>query len=79
MYAMSTLLEATDVRGKRYQISGATMNCGPLGPWPAVLYVQHFMRWNFNGQIGYGVQTDGITRAYATRHRDALQTGTGQA
>jgi hypothetical protein len=55
------------------------MNCGPLGPWPAVLYVQHFMRWNCNGQIGYGVQTDGITRAYATRHRDALQSGTGQA
>ena len=77
MYAMSTLLEAVDVRGKRYQISGATMNAGPLGPWPAVLYVQHFMRWNCNGEIGYGVQTDGITRAYATRHRDALSTGTG--
>ena len=72
MYAMSTLLEAVDVRGRRFQITGATMNAGPLGPWPAVLYVQHFMRWNCNGEIGYGVQTDGITRAYATRNRDAL-------
>jgi hypothetical protein len=77
MYAMSTLLEAVDVRGPRYQISGATMNAGPLGPRPAVLYVQHFMRWNCDGKIGYGVQTDGITRAYATRHRDALGTRIG--
>lgn len=77
MYAMSTLLEVVDVRGKRYEISGATLNAGPLGPWPAVLYVQHFMRWNCAGKIGYGVQTDGITRAYATRHRDKLRTGTG--
>lgn len=77
MYAMSTILEVVDVRGKRYEITGSTMNAGPLGPWPAVIYVQHFMRWNCDGQIGYGVQTDGITRAYATRHRDKLKTGTG--
>lgn len=77
MYAMSTLLEAVDVRGKRYEISGATINAGPLGPWPAVIYVQHFMRWNCNGEIGYGMQADAITRAYATRHRDALATGRG--
>ena len=55
------------------------MNAGPLGPWPEVLYVQHFMRWNYNGKIGYGVQTDGITRAYASRHRDALQAGGGKS
>ncbi len=79
MYAMSTILEVVDVRGHRYEITGATMNAGPLGPWPAVLYVQHFMRWNYNGKIGYGVQTDGITRAYASRHRDALQAGGGKS
>jgi hypothetical protein len=77
MYAMSSVIEVVDVRGQRYEITGSTLNAGPLGPWPAVIYVQHFMRWNCAGKIGYGVQTDGVTRAYATRYRDLLATGTG--
>ena len=31
------------------------------------------MRWNLDGRIGYGVQQDVMSRAYLTRHRDAMR------
>lgn len=72
IYPMSSLIEAIDVRGKRYAFTGATINASPWAPYPSIVYVQCFMRWNMAGRIGFGVQQDVLSRAYLTRHRDAL-------
>ena len=71
-YPMSSEIEVVDVRGKRFRFTGATINAGPWGPYPSVLYLQCFMRWNMDGLIGYGVQQDVLSRAYMSRNRDAL-------
>jgi hypothetical protein len=70
---MSTVLKVTDIRGKSFELTGAAINGAPWAPYPSVLYTQCLMRWNYAGTIGYGVQQDVISRAYATRHRDALR------
>ena len=73
LYPMSTVLQATDTRGKTFKLTAAAMNCAPWAPYPSVLYVQALMRWNHEGAIGYGVQQDVVSRAYATRHRDVIR------
>ena len=75
MYPMSTVLKATDIRGKSFEMTGAAMNAAPWAPYPSVMYTQCLMRWNHQGVIGYGVQQDVMSRAYLTRHRDALKLG----
>ncbi len=72
---MSTILTATDTRGKRFTLTGAAMNGSPWAPYPSLVYVQTLMRWNCDGRIGHGVQQDVMSRAYITRHRDALRHG----
>ncbi|MCA8977474.1 MAG: hypothetical protein KDC98_22315, partial [Planctomycetes bacterium] len=70
---MSTVLKATDVRGKTFAMTAAAINGSPWAPYPSLVYVQNLMRWNLDGEIGYGVQQDVMSRAYLTRHRDALR------
>ncbi len=70
---LSTVVSVTDVRGKRYTMTGAAMNGAPWAPYPSLVYTQCLMRWNLDGRIGYGVQQDVMSRAYLTRHRDAMR------
>ena len=42
-------------------------------PYPSNTYLQSYFRANHNGQIGYGVQQLGLSRAYLTRNRDAMR------
>lgn len=69
---MSNLLRVEDKLGRRYELSGAAINGCVWAPFPSMVYTQSFMRWNHAGRIGYGIQQDVISRAYLTRHRDAL-------
>jgi hypothetical protein len=70
---MSTLVRATDRRGKVFEMTGAAINAAPWAPYPSVVYAQCLMRWNCGGEIGYGVQQDVMSRAYLTRHRDRMR------
>ncbi len=70
---MSTWLKATDVRGKTFAMTAAAVNGAPWAPYPSLVYVQNLMRWNLDGEIGYGVQQDVMARTYLTRNRDALR------
>lgn len=69
---MSTLLRATDRRGKTFELTGAAINGSPWAPYPSLVYAQSLMRWNCAGEIGYGVQQDVASRTYLTRNRDAM-------
>jgi hypothetical protein len=69
---MSNLLRVEDKLGRTYELSAAAINGSVWAPFPSMVYSQSFMRWNCQGRIGYGVQQDVISRAYLTRHRDAL-------
>jgi hypothetical protein len=71
---MSNRLRVTDVRGRSFDLTAAAINGSVWAPFPSMVYAQSFMRWNHNGTIGYGVQQDVISRAYLTRHRDAMRT-----
>ena len=73
LYPMSTWMRATDTRGKVFDLTAAAINCSPWAPYPSVVYTQALMRWNCKGRIGYGVQQDVLSRAYLTRHRDAIK------
>lgn len=72
MFPMSTLLEVTDQRGHKFELTGAAMNAAPWAPYPSVVYTQCLMRWNHAGKIGYGAQQDVLSRAYLTRHRERM-------
>jgi hypothetical protein len=73
LFPMSTVLRATDIRGKTFEMTGAAMNAAPWAPYPSVVYAQCLMRWNCGGEIGYGVQQDVMSRAYLTRQRDRMR------
>lgn len=66
-------LSVTDVRGKTFNLSYSALNSSYWAPYPSNTYLQSYMRVNHNGKIGYGVQQIGLSRAYATRHRDAIK------
>jgi hypothetical protein len=66
-------LEVTDVRGKRFAMSYSALNACYWAPYPSNTFLQTFMRVNCQGRIGYGVQQMGLSRAYLTRHRDAIR------
>ena len=72
IYPMSSYVKATDVRGRTYEFTGATINAAPWAPYPSIIYVQCYMRWNLDGRIGYGIQQDVLSRAYLSRHREKL-------
>ena len=65
-------LEITDIRGKKFAFTYSALNCCYMAPYPSNTYLQAFMRVNHNGKIGLGVQQFGLSRAYATRHREAI-------
>ena len=65
-------LEITDVRGKRLAMSWSALNACHWAPYPSNTYTQSLMRVNCGGELGYGVQQLGLSRAYLTRHRDAI-------
>ena len=69
---MSNLLQVTDARGREFDLTAAAINGCVWAPFPSMVYAQSFMRWNCNGQVGYGVQQDVISRSYLSRNRDAI-------
>jgi hypothetical protein len=64
--------EVTDVRGKKFAFTQSAVNCSYWAPYPSNTYLQTLMRVNYNGKIGYGFQQMGLSRAYLTRHREAI-------
>lgn len=66
-------IEVTDVRGKTFALTYSAINSCYWAPYPSNTYLQSFMRVNCNGKVGYGVQQLGLSRAYLTRHRDAIR------
>lgn len=66
-------LEVTDVRGKTFAMTYSAINSNYWAPYPSNTYLQAFMRVNCDGRLGYGVQQMGLSRAYLTRHRDAIR------
>ncbi len=72
IFPMSNAFEVTDIRGKTFRFTAATINASPWAPFPSMVYTQAFQRWNYEGNIGYGVQQDVLSRSYLTRNRDAM-------
>jgi hypothetical protein len=70
---MGGQLSVTDVRGKRFDVTYSTVNGCYWAPAPSNTYLQSSMRTQCNGLIGHGVQQLGLSRAYLTRHRDAIR------
>lgn len=66
-------LEVTDTRGKTFGITYSTLNSCYWAPYPSNTFLQAFHRVSHAGKIGYGVQQMGLSRAYLTRHRDAIR------
>lgn len=71
---MSNSVEVTDIRGKTFRFNAAAVNAAPWAPFPSMLYSQSLMRWTHEGQVGWGIQQDVISRAYMTRNRVAMRT-----
>lgn len=65
--------EVTDIRGRKFAFTHSAVNCSYWAPYPSNTYLQTLMRVNHNGKIGYGFQQMGLSRAYLTRHRDAIR------
>jgi hypothetical protein len=70
---MGGQLGVTDVRGKRFDVTYSTVNGCYWAPCPSNTYLQSSLRTSCNGLIGHGVQQLGLSRAYLTRHRDAIR------
>lgn len=66
-------LTVTDIRGKSFTMTYSAINSNYWAPYPSNTFLQTYMRVNHAGTIGYGVQQIGLSRAYLTRHRDALR------
>lgn len=66
-------IEFTDVRGKRYQMTGSAMNYGPWGPYPSNVWYTGLMRYNIGGRIGYGYHQNSVSMYDLTKKRDQLQ------
>lgn len=67
-------LTVTDVRGKSFAMTYSAINSNYWAPYPSNTFLQSYMRVNHAGNIGYGVQQIGLSRAYLTRHRDQIRT-----
>lgn len=73
---MGGVLQVTDVRGKVFVLTFSTVNGCYWAPCPSNTYLQSSFRVACNGLIGNGVSQLGLSRAYQTRHRDAIRTRT---
>jgi hypothetical protein len=71
---MGGQLEVTDIRGKKFAFVYSSVNSCYWAPYPSNTYLQSSFRVAHEGKIGYGVQQMGLSRAYLTRHRDAIRT-----
>lgn len=69
---LSNVVEITDIRGKTFQFTSSAVNASSYSPFPSTPYPQSFMRCNYEGTIGWGVQMDVISRNFLTRNRDRL-------
>ena len=63
----------TDTRGKTFDFTFSTTNGCYWAPYPSNTYLQSSLRAAHKGLIGTGVQQMGLSRAYLTRHRDAIR------
>ncbi len=76
--AMGGRLSVTDVRGKTFHLTYSTTNGCYWAPCPSNTYLQSSLRVTCVGPdgvlSGHGVQQIGLSRAYLTRHRDAIRT-----
>jgi hypothetical protein len=66
-------LEVTDIRGKKFFLTYSTVNSCYWASYPSNTYLQSSLRVSCKGKIGNGVQQLGLSRAYLTRHRDAIR------
>jgi hypothetical protein len=69
---MGGQMEVTDVRGKTFLFTYNAVTACYWAPYPATTYLQAFMRVSHEGRIGSGTQQLVLSRAYLTRHRDAI-------
>lgn len=69
---MGGQLTVTDVRGQRFAFTWSSLNTCYMAPYPSNTYLQAYMRVAYNGQVGVGVQQFGLSKAYSTRHREAI-------
>ena len=69
---MGGILEVTDIRGKKFKFTYSAMTSCYWAPYPSNTYLQVYMRVNHDGKIGHGTQQLGLSRAYLTRHRQAI-------
>lgn len=70
---MGGRLSVVDTRGKRFEVTYSTVNGCYWAPCPSNTYLQSSLRTQCNGMVGHGVQQLGLSRAYLTRHRDAIR------
>lgn len=66
-------VSVTDARGKSFDFTFSTTNGCYWAPYPSNTYLQSSMRAVHKGLVGTGVQQLGLSRAYLTRHRDAIR------
>ncbi|MBA4355447.1 MAG: hypothetical protein C0409_12220 [Novosphingobium sp.] len=75
---MGGKLSVTDTRGKRFDLTYSTVNGCYWAPCPSNTYLQSSLRVTCQApdgvHAGQGVQQLGLSRAYLTRHRDAIRT-----
>lgn len=75
--SMGGRLSVTDIRGKTFDLTYATTNGCYWAPCPSNTYLQSSLRVTCIApdgvRHGHGVQQIGLSRAYLTRHRDALR------
>jgi hypothetical protein len=70
---MGGYLQVTDVRGRIFDLHYSTVNGCYWAPCPSNTYLQSSLRVFCGDRIGNGVQQLGLSRAYLTRHRDAIR------
>jgi hypothetical protein len=63
----------TDARGKTFRFTGTALSTIPWAPCPNALYAQSMMRWEYEGQTGYGTLQQGLDRGYLTKNRDLFK------
>lgn len=71
--SMGGALEVTDIRGKSFAFTYSTVNSCYWAAYPSNTYLQSSLRVAHGDMIGHGVQQLGLSRAYLTRHRDAIR------
>ena len=62
-------LDVTDVRGKRFNVTGNTIANCPWVAWPGICDFQSLVRWELAGRIGYGEVQDVLPVSYIVGQR----------